>query len=59
VEKHGDLMRDLIEVKLMWIPSHVGLVGDELVDGEARYESLNGSIFDRPPSPCDFQSLAK
>jgi hypothetical protein len=52
-------MRDLIEVKLMWIPSHVGLVGNELVDGEARYASLNGSIFDIPPSPCDFQSVAR
>jgi hypothetical protein len=29
------------------------------VDGEARYVSLNGSIFDRLPSPCDFQSLAR
>jgi hypothetical protein len=46
-----DLMRDLIEVKLMWIPSNVGLVGNELVDGDARYASLNGSIFDRPLSP--------
>jgi hypothetical protein len=52
-------MRDLIEVKLMSIPSHVGLVGNELVDGEARYASLNGSIFDRLLSPCDFQSLAR
>jgi hypothetical protein len=26
----------------MWIPSHVGLVGNELVDGEVRYASLNG-----------------
>jgi ribonuclease HI len=49
-------MRDLIEVGLMWIPSHVGLVGNELVDGEARrvYASLNGSIFDRLLSSCDF-----
>jgi hypothetical protein len=31
----------------MWIPSHVGLVGNELVDVEARYASLNISIFDR------------
>jgi hypothetical protein len=46
-------MRDLIEVKLMWIPSY-GLVDNELVDGEARYSSLNGSIFDRTLSPCDF-----
>jgi ribonuclease HI len=54
-----DLMRDLIEVKIMWIPSHVGLVGNELVDGEARYASLNGSIFDGPLSPCDLQSLTR
>jgi hypothetical protein len=53
-----DLTRE-IEVKLMWIPFHVGLVGNELVDGEARYASLNGSIFDRPLLPGDFQSLAR
>jgi hypothetical protein len=29
------------------------------MDGEARYESLNGSIFDRILSPCYFQSLAR
>jgi hypothetical protein len=39
----------------MW----VGFVSNELVDGEARYASLNGSIFDRLLSPCDFQSLAR
>jgi hypothetical protein len=44
---------------LIGIPSHVGLVGNELVDGEARYAALNGPIFDRPPSPCDFQGLAR
>jgi hypothetical protein len=37
----------------------VGLVGNELVDREAQYASLNGSIFDRTLSPCDFQSLAR
>jgi hypothetical protein len=49
-----DLMRDLIEVKFMWIPSHVGLVGIELVDGEtqfaswigcATWESCSGSVW--------------
>jgi hypothetical protein len=34
-------------------------MGNELVDGEARYASLNGSIFGRPLSPCDFQSFAR
>jgi hypothetical protein len=28
-----DLMRDFIEMKLIWTPSHVELVGNELVDG--------------------------
>jgi hypothetical protein len=36
-----------------------GWLGNELEDGEARYASLNGSIFDRPLSPCDCQSLAR
>jgi ribonuclease HI len=39
-----------IDMKLMWIPSHVGLVGNELVEG---------SIFDRPLCSSDFQSLAR
>jgi hypothetical protein len=39
--------------------AHVRLVSNELVDGKARYATLNGSIFDRPLSPCDFQSLAR
>jgi hypothetical protein len=29
------------------------------VDEGVRYASLNGSIFDRPLSPCDFQSLER
>jgi hypothetical protein len=42
----------------MWIPSHVVLVGYEVVDEWARLVELEGSIFDRPLSPSDFQSLA-
>jgi hypothetical protein len=42
----------------MWIPSHVGLVENELVDDRARQAALKGSIFDRPLSPSDFQSSA-
>jgi hypothetical protein len=40
----------------MWIPSHVG---NELVDERARQAPLEGSIFDRPLSASDFQSLAR
>jgi hypothetical protein len=43
----------------MWIPSHVGLLGNELVDERARQTELEGSIFDRPLSSSDFQSLAR
>jgi ribonuclease HI len=43
-----------IEVKLMWIPSHLRLVGNELVDELALQVALEGSIFDRPLSSSDF-----
>jgi hypothetical protein len=43
----------------MWIPSHVGLVGNELVDDRARQAALEGTIFDRPLSSSYFQSLAR
>jgi hypothetical protein len=48
-----------IELKLMWIPSHVGLVGSLLVDERAQKAGLERSIFDRPLSSSDFQSLAR
>jgi ribonuclease HI len=53
------LCQNWIEVKLMWIPSHVGLVGNELVDEWARQAALEDSIFDRTLSTSDFQSLAR
>jgi hypothetical protein len=46
-------------MKLMWIPSHVGLVENELIDEQVRQAILVGSIFDRPLSSSDFQSLAR
>jgi ribonuclease HI len=55
------LCQNGIEVTLMWIPSHVGLVGNKLVDERARQAALEGSIFDRPLSSNErtFQSLAR
>jgi ribonuclease HI len=53
------LCQNGIEVKLMWISSHVGMMGNELVDKLARQAALEGSIFDRPMSLIDFQSLAR
>jgi hypothetical protein len=43
----------------MWIPSHVGLVGNELVYERARQAALEVSIFDKPLSSSDFQSFAR
>jgi hypothetical protein len=45
-----------IEVKLMWIPSHVKLAWNELLDERTRQAELEGSIFDRPLFLSDFQS---
>jgi hypothetical protein len=53
------LCQNGIQVRLMWIPSHVGLVGKELADERARQAALEGSIFDRPLSSNDFQGLAR
>jgi hypothetical protein len=44
------LCQNGIEVKLMWIPSHVKLMGNDLVDARARQVALEGTIFDRPLS---------
>jgi ribonuclease HI len=53
------LCQNGIEVKLMWIPFHVGVVGNKLVDDRARQVALEGTIFDRPLSSSNFQSLAR
>jgi hypothetical protein len=53
------LSQNKIEVKLIWISSHVRVVGNELVDERAQQVALEGSIFDRPLSLSDFQSLAR
>jgi hypothetical protein len=55
----SSLCQNGMEVWLMWIPSHVGLVGNELVDERARQVALEGSIFDRSLSSNDFQSVAR
>jgi hypothetical protein len=43
----------------MWIPSHVRLEGNEIVDEWARHAAINGAVFDRPFPPLDFQGLAR
>jgi hypothetical protein len=43
----------------MHVQSYEGLEGDEIVDERARHAALNGSVFDRPFPPIDFQGLAR
>jgi hypothetical protein len=42
----------------MWIPSHVVLEGNELVDKRARTAASNGAVY-RPLPPVDFQGLVR
>jgi hypothetical protein len=54
----SDLWSNSVEVEIMWIPSHVGLEGYELVDERVRRAPLN-FVFSRPLPPVDFQGLER
>jgi hypothetical protein len=54
-----DLLEDRVEVEIMWIPVHVGLEGNEIVDKRGQHTALNGAIFERPLPTVDFQGLAE
>jgi hypothetical protein len=54
----SELLRNGVEAEKMWIPSHVGLEGNELVNKRARNAALNGAVC-RPLPPVDFQGLAR
>jgi ribonuclease HI len=53
------LLEDGVQVEIMWIPSHAGLEGNEIVDERARHTALNGAVFDRSLPPVDFQGLTR
>jgi hypothetical protein len=55
----SDLLKDGVEVEIMWIPAHVELEGNQLVDERARHVELNCTVFERPLPPVDFQGFAK
>jgi hypothetical protein len=55
----SDLLEVGVEVEIIWIPSHVGLEGNEFVDERARHAALNGAVFDRTLPPVDFKGLAR
>jgi hypothetical protein len=52
-------LEDGVEVEIMWIPSHVGLEGNEIVVERALNATLNDTVFDRPLPPVDFKGLAR
>jgi hypothetical protein len=44
----------------MWIPVHVELGGNEIVEERARHAALNGAdVFEKPLPLVDFQGLAR
>jgi ribonuclease HI len=54
----SDLLEDGVEVEIMWIPAHVGLKGNDIVDERVRHMALNGAVFERPLPQVNFQGLA-
>jgi ribonuclease HI len=55
----SDLLEDTVEVEIMWISSHVGLEGNEIIEERAQHAALNVVVFGRPLSPVDFQGLTR
>jgi hypothetical protein len=55
----SDLLENGVEIEIMWIPAHVRLQGNEIVDERARHAALNGAVFERPLLLVDFQGLAR
>jgi ribonuclease HI len=43
-QKCSDLLKDGVEVEIMWILAHVELEGNEIVDERARHAALNGAV---------------
>jgi hypothetical protein len=43
----------------LWIPSHVELEGNEILDERGRNAALNGAVFDRPLPPVDLKGPAR
>jgi hypothetical protein len=48
-----------VEVVIIWIPTHVGLEGNELVDERKHHVAFNGAVLDIPLVLVDFQALAR
>jgi ribonuclease HI len=42
----SDLLKDGVEVEIMWISSHAELEGNNIVNERARHVALNGAVFD-------------
>jgi hypothetical protein len=54
-----DLKTTGYEVTLMWIPAHVGIVGNEIADEGAKMAAQSGHLLESSPLPCDHRMLAK
>jgi hypothetical protein len=48
----SDLLENEVEVEIMWIPGHMQLEGNKIVDERARHAALNGTVFERFGKIC-------
>jgi hypothetical protein len=53
------LERQGYKIHIMWIPSHVGVMGNERADRLAGEAARDGTEFAAPVRPFDFQFLSK
>jgi ribonuclease HI len=55
---YWDLQQLIYDVKLMWIPSHVGISGNEVADGLARQTVESGTVHGQMTVANDHRILA-
>jgi hypothetical protein len=56
---YWDLQQLNYDVKLMWIPSHVGFSGNEVADGLARRAVESGTVHEQMAVANDHRILAR
>jgi hypothetical protein len=55
----SDLLEDGVEVEIKFIPAHLELEGNEIVDERAQHAALNGAVFEGPLLSVDFKGVSR